>query len=134
VELYEDFMARRKHNHLQSFTEKERNKTKDVVITIPLKGGQGQRKELDEDFIKVIQNEYAIRYLESLGLAATQANIDHVLEKAPLSSCEFASSWSNSGWLADCIVIYPNNAKKRSGDIQAFDKCRDQISEQQKKL
>ena len=85
MELYEEFMLRRKHNRLQSFAEKERNKTKDVVITIPLKGGQGQRKELDEDFIKVIQNEYAIMYLESLGLAATQANIDHVLPHHPKS-------------------------------------------------
>ena len=104
------------------------NKTQDVVITIPLKEGGGAPNELDEDFIKVIQNRYAIKYLESLGIAASQANIDHVLEKAPLSSCGFASSWGNSGGPADCIVIYPNNAKKRS-DAQSFDKCRDQIKE-----
>ena len=100
-----------------------------MVITIPLKSGKGAPTELDEDFIKVIQNEYAIRYLETLGLSATQANIDHVLEKAPLSSCEFASSWGNSGWPADCIVIYPNNSKKREGGTQNFDKSRDQIQE-----
>ena len=67
---------------------------------IPLKGGGGPARKLDEDFIKVIQHEYAIRYLECLGLAPTQSNIDRVLEKAPLSSCDFAPS-SSTGWLAD---------------------------------
>ena len=108
-----------------SFREKKENKTKDIVITIPLHGGQkAPNKKLDEDFIKVIQNEYAVRYLESLGLTATQANIDNVLEKAPLSSCEFAPGWNNSGWLADSIIIYPNRSKKNS-----FDNCREQILE-----
>ena len=86
--------------------EKQRNKKKDVVVTIPLHGGSKAADEkLDDDFIKVIQNEYAIRYLEQLGLLATQANIEHVLKSAPLSACELSAGWNNSGWLADSVVI-----------------------------
>jgi len=47
-------MRKRRQNHLTSFRENERNKTQDVVINIPLQGGQGAPNELDEDFIKVI--------------------------------------------------------------------------------
>ena len=120
---------RRKQNNLQSFRDREVDKQREVVITIPLRGGQGPSRELDEDFIKVIQHEYAVRYLECLGLAATQANIDNVLEKAPLSSCEFTAGWNNSGWLADSIMVCPSKAKKKS-----FDHCRDQMIEKPKKL
>lgn len=47
-----------------SYREKKLNQNKDFVITIPLKGGK--KMELEEDFIKVIQNEYAVQYLEML--------------------------------------------------------------------
>mmetsp|Transcript_15752 Transcript_15752/g.24244 ORF Transcript_15752/g.24244 Transcript_15752/m.24244 type:complete len:100 (+) Transcript_15752:231-530(+) len=50
-----------------------------------------------------------------------------VLEKAPLSSCEFEPGWNNSGWLADSIVIYPNRTKQNCFDLQ-----RDQFLEQKK--
>lgn len=79
-ELFNAFMDKRKQQHLFSFREKKLNKKQDVVITIPLRGGSGPTGKLDESFIKVIQNEYAIRYLEQLGLMPTQANIEHVLE------------------------------------------------------
>ena len=57
----------------------------------------------------------------------TQANIEHVLEQAPLSSCEFSAGWNNSGWLADSIVIQPNKAKKKT-----FENSREELQEFQK--
>jgi hypothetical protein len=114
-ELFQAFMDKRKQQHLTSFKEKQLNKKKDIVITIPLHGGSKPAEELlDEDFIKVVQNEYAIRYLEQLGLTATQANIEHVLKQAPLSACEFNAGWNNSGWLADSVIIQPNKPKKKT--------------------
>jgi hypothetical protein len=78
----------------------------DVVIKINLQGGVKQKK-LDEEFMKVIQHEYAVRYLELMGLSATQTNIEKILQKSPLSSCEISCGWNTSGWLADTIYIYP---------------------------
>ena len=76
---------------------------------------------LDEGFVKAIQNEYACRYLESIGLNCTPQNIEGVLEKAPLSSCELVPGWNNSGWLADTITIVPLSSKN------AFDHHRPEL-------
>jgi len=40
-DLYEEFMRRRRQNHLQSFREKKMNKHRDIEIKILLRGGQG---------------------------------------------------------------------------------------------
>lgn len=72
--------------------------------------------ELDENFIKVIQHEYAVRYLEKMGIEANTRNIARLLKQQPLSSCEFSPGWNNSGWLADVLYIYPNKIKKASFD------------------
>lgn len=59
-----------------------------------------------------MQFEYACKYLEQLGLNCTPSNVDSVLEKAPLSSCEIIPGWNNSGWLADTVTIVPLSLKK----------------------
>jgi hypothetical protein len=66
-ELYENFMKQLERQHHRSFRQKAENKKRDIKIEIPLKGASKNGK-LDEDFMKVIQNEYAVRYLEQLGL------------------------------------------------------------------
>ena len=52
---------------------KKANKgTEEIVIAIPLKmSTQGKPKELDEAFIKVIEYEYAVRYLELMGIESS---------------------------------------------------------------
>jgi hypothetical protein len=62
--------------------------------------------------VKVIQYEYAVRYLEKIGIEANARNIQRLLKTQPLSSCEFSPGWNNSGWLADVLHIYPNKIKK----------------------
>lgn len=43
-----------------------------IMITIPLKGGKEKEKELpSEEFIKVIEYEYAVKYLEIMGIEPT---------------------------------------------------------------
>ena len=80
--------------------------------------------------MKVIQYEYAVRYLEQMSIEPNAKNIANLLKTAPLSSCEFSPGWNNSGWLADVLYIYPNKVKK-----QTFETNRDailQIKEQQR--
>jgi len=70
-ELYEAFMKKLKSQHHMSIREKNQNKEKMIEIEIPLRGAKGQAVVLDEAFIKVIQHEYAVRYLEQLRLKST---------------------------------------------------------------
>jgi hypothetical protein len=68
------------------------------VITIPLKNSTNSKpQELNEDFIKVIEYEYAVRYLEILGIEPNAKMITNLLKSNPLSSCELSSGWNNSG-------------------------------------
>ena len=125
-------MDKRKLAHLVSFKEKGENKKENVIITIALNGAVvPQGGKLDDDFIKVIQNEYAIKYLQQIGLMATQMNIECVLKQAPLSACEINAQWNNSGWLADSIIIEPNKQKKKT-----FENSKDELKEfeKQKKI
>lgn len=68
------------------------------MIAIQLKNSQGGKPQaLTEDFVKVIEYEYAVRYLEIIGIEANAGNIQRLLSKQPLSSCELSSGWNNSG-------------------------------------
>ena len=50
-------------------------------ICLPLKGGGGSSQiDLDDNFVKVIQNEYAVRYLEKMGIEANPKNIARLLK------------------------------------------------------
>jgi len=71
----------------------------------------------------VIQYEYAVKYLEQLGIEPNSKNIANLLKHAPLTSCQFNSGWNNSryesrfnmgSWLADVLYITPNQAKKNT--------------------
>jgi len=53
---------------------------------------------LDENFVRIIEYEYAVKYLEYLGVRATQKNMEALLKSAPLYSCEIKSGWNNAGY------------------------------------
>ena len=63
--MYEEFMRKIKSTNTKKFTSED---TQEMVIAIPLKGGQGAPIELDDNFVKVIQYEYAVKYLEQIGI------------------------------------------------------------------
>ena len=47
--------------------------------------------------MKVIEFEYAVKYLEHMGIEPTPKMITRLLKNSPLSSCELVSGWSNTG-------------------------------------
>jgi hypothetical protein len=54
--------------------QNEDEETQNLCISIAMKNSTKTRPDkikIDEKFIKVIEHEYAVRYLEHLGLAAT---------------------------------------------------------------
>lgn len=81
---------------------------KPVEITIYLKK-RADPTDLSEEFLKTIEQEYAVRYLELLGVAPTAKNVQKIKEQVPLVSCEIKGKWlRTSGWLADALTICPN--------------------------
>ena len=66
----------------------------DLCISIPLKGGQGKEIPITESFVKVIEHEYAVRYLEHMGINPTEKMICRLLKAQGLSSCEITSGWN----------------------------------------
>ena len=102
IRLFEEFQKNNTaFNHKKiGMQEKDLNQFK---ITSPLKNSskvktaQNGSGQLDEDFMRVIEYEYAVRFLESQNTQATQPAIQRLLKKYPLSSCELVSGWNNSG-------------------------------------
>ncbi len=72
--LFEEFESKNtalKHRRFQTDQQAELDK---FCIKIPLKNSQNMRVEnikINEEFIKVIEHEYAVKYLEQMGTAAT---------------------------------------------------------------
>ena len=98
--------------------KKEIKKEKDeFIITIPLNGGKEMKRDLDEEFAKVIELEYAVKYLEYMGINPTPNMIIRLLKTNPLSNCHMTSSWNSTGWLADQLVIYPLRTKQGFNEI-----------------
>jgi hypothetical protein len=77
---YEEFAKKNKNiiGTKTSREDKNSNENGTLCIAIPMKNSTKTRADkivLDEKFIKVIEHEYAVRYLEHMGLQATQQSI-----------------------------------------------------------
>jgi hypothetical protein len=84
-------------------------------------------QEVDQNFVKAIQDEYATRYLEIMKIEPTQNNKIKLLKKNPLTSCQIDSGWNSSGWLANEIRIYPQKLAKDSYETGKDDFLKQQI-------
>lgn len=50
------------------------------------------------NFVKIIEQEYATRYLESMNIEPSHANISKILEKYPLKNCEIVGGWNSNNF------------------------------------
>jgi hypothetical protein len=135
--LFEDFQKKNtgKFVSFESLVPKVSKVTsktlpKDLVIAIPLKSNSDKRVELDDNFVKVIEYEYAVKYLELIGVSPTPKMISELLKNHPLSSCELSSGWSKTGWLADVIYIHlcPKSKSGLKAKNSIFDDTTDGFS------
>ena len=69
--LFEEF--EKKNTAFKHKKYKAKDGDSDFCIAIPFKNSEGTKKKitLDEDFIKVIEHEYATKYLEAKGTIAS---------------------------------------------------------------
>mmetsp|Transcript_13228 Transcript_13228/g.24779 ORF Transcript_13228/g.24779 Transcript_13228/m.24779 type:complete len:530 (+) Transcript_13228:4028-5617(+) len=111
--LYDTWLKENSHKLPKAFKKIKGSKASDlyekpVEITIYLKK-RADPTDLSEEFLKTIEQEYAVRYLELLGVAPTAKNVQKIKEQVPLVSCEIKGKWlRTSGWLADALTICPN--------------------------
>ena len=49
----------------------------------------------NSNFVKIIEQEYATRYLESMGIEPGNNNVQRILEKYPLKNCEIIGGWDS---------------------------------------
>ena len=62
----------------RKFNQDQQAELDKFCIQIPLKNSQNMKKDnikINEEFIKVIEHEYAVKYLEKMGTAATNQAI-----------------------------------------------------------
>ena len=62
----------------RKFNQDQQAELDKFCIQIPLKNSQNIKKDnirINEEFIKVIEHEYAVKYLEKMGTAATNQAI-----------------------------------------------------------
>mmetsp|Transcript_96552 Transcript_96552/g.216212 ORF Transcript_96552/g.216212 Transcript_96552/m.216212 type:complete len:614 (-) Transcript_96552:60-1901(-) len=79
-------------------------------VTIPLRNtGRAEAGGNPEDYLKIIQDEYASRYLDILGIASTSANKAAVMRCRPMDDCEVHGVWAEGEPkpMADAIKIVP---------------------------
>lgn len=82
--LFEEFQKKNTAAKVSRVTSK--TIPKEVVISIPLKSNADKKAELDDNFVKVIEYEYAVKYLEVMGIYPTPKMIANLLKSHPLSS------------------------------------------------
>jgi hypothetical protein len=95
------------------------------------KMSQNQKNNLllNEGFIKTVEMDYAVQYLNKMGMDPTQRNVGDLLARFPLSSCEInTSGWDNTRDTVDTITIYPHKFKKMT-----FEKHYNMIKNETKK-
>eukprot|EP01017_Pseudomicrothorax_dubius_P049279 TRINITY_DN9142_c0_g1_i3.p1 TRINITY_DN9142_c0_g1~~TRINITY_DN9142_c0_g1_i3.p1 ORF type:complete len:433 (+),score=126.17 TRINITY_DN9142_c0_g1_i3:47-1345(+) len=97
-------------------TENIQQKMKNKVFKIRLRSNQDAK--LNENFVGVIEKEFASKYLESLGIEPTSKNINMVLRNYPLKNCHITAGWNNAGMLADTITIVARREKSKDVHVE----------------
>lgn len=97
-------------------------------VTIPLRPLADSELGSPEEYFKVIQDEYASRYLALQGIASTAANKAAVMRFKPLEECEMHGVWAEGGGrnsaIAGAIRIVPP-LRQRMSDASSSDEAAD---------
>ena len=96
-----------------------------TLIATDTAGKVMSEKELEqaliESIIKQVEVDYAVQYLESVGVSSNQANVTFLLDNYPLSKCELESSgWDVMTEMVDTISITPVDSKSKRNFFDYF--------------
>eukprot|EP00826_Nyctotherus_ovalis_P007146 TRINITY_DN11761_c0_g3_i2.p2 TRINITY_DN11761_c0_g3~~TRINITY_DN11761_c0_g3_i2.p2 ORF type:complete len:223 (-),score=47.15 TRINITY_DN11761_c0_g3_i2:1103-1771(-) len=73
---------------------------------------ENRSRVIDDNFVRAVEYEYAVKYLEHLGIESTQKNIGIILSMAPFKDCRVAPAWESSSDVPSAFHIYPAQGKK----------------------
>ena len=74
--------------------------------------------DLEDHFLSILDEEYAIQYLEKMGLVATKLNIAKLLKIKSLDKCEFQLSVDTvRGKQIKVLHVFPNNPNKKQTSV-----------------
>lgn len=90
-------------------------KRPEIMVVIPLKDGEKAVPDI-EKIIKPIENEYATRYLEIIGVDPTRKNIEKVLKELHPGNCKFELHRGQASDSIDSITFYPHLKPKPQSD------------------
>ena len=65
---------------------------------------------------QAISNEYAVQYLDRIGVSPSRENIALLLREMPLRKCHVGATWRTKGWLKDQFIIIPDGKVRPNGD------------------
>jgi len=111
--------------------------SKQVTITIPLRAGN-EPVSLTENFLKSLEREYAVRYLETVGIEANERQINKLLREMPLEQCEITEGrYQSTRMLANVVHIRPRvrknstpKSKNSQRDLHNFSPYNERTEEQ----
>lgn len=85
-------------------------------LAIPLHP-QDKPQDFPPSFQHHLREEYAVRYLEKLGVTPTPETMRLVESHVPIEKCAVTAAWKSRGWLADFVYIAPygNGGAERKG-------------------
>lgn len=93
---------------------------------------------VDNSFVRAVEYEYAVKYLEFLGIEASPRNIANILLLAPFKDCVIVPTWETSDEVASTFVIHPKcrvrNPKRSKEEQERARKQRKKAREKLKKL
>ena len=93
--------------HRETRTNPLVNATK---VEIPLKPvAIASEKKLPPNFLNTLQTEYAIKYLEKLGVTPTKDKIDQLLTNFPINNALVIPAWTR-----ETVIIVPDRRFKDS--------------------
>jgi len=84
-----------------------------MKIQIPLQPVKGAAQSiLPANINSIVQNEYAVKYLEDIGVHPTKENVDFVLTNLPIKEAAVIPSWAN-----ETLTIVPGGVDQAKQNL-----------------
>eukprot|EP00826_Nyctotherus_ovalis_P042367 TRINITY_DN4349_c0_g1_i3.p2 TRINITY_DN4349_c0_g1~~TRINITY_DN4349_c0_g1_i3.p2 ORF type:complete len:171 (-),score=27.47 TRINITY_DN4349_c0_g1_i3:166-678(-) len=81
-----------------------------------------RNRTIDDKFVRAVEAEYAVKYLEYLGIEPTKKNAAILLATAPFKECRITPGWENTEEAPSSFVVYPPIRKRTVQAVQSSKK------------
>ena len=85
-------------------------------FTIQMKPQSKPLSKFPPGMQQAVSNDYAVQYLDRIGVSPSRENITLLLREMPLRKCHVGATWRTKGWLKDQFIIIPDGKARPDGD------------------